>query len=1196
MKFRKLSLLAFGPFTGTEIDFGESQQGLHIIYGPNEAGKSSALRAIHNFLFGFPPRTSDGFLHPYSSLRIGATLESAEGGVMTGVRRKGQKQTLRDGSDQDPIDESKLTALMPAVSEDLFRSMFGIDHPGLRAGGESIAKGEGHVGQLLFSAGGVIHLRERQQRLQSAAEAFLTSSGRSGEIVQLLKTLQEKRDQLKEVSVSVDRWNELSQRKIAAQAKKREVEAEQTCRQTECNRLQRLHDALPQVSEWRSTQAEAEKYSETLILSEDFSRRRSDCQNRLAQTEALVARITADLASLDQEILKFDVDESLLECAEEIDQLMDLRGSHLKAMKDRREREVELRERRQEQSHHLRELGRPESIENLDALHLPRDRRIRIQELASEFSSLLGRVKQSEEEREQLQVDLNRVTAEQEAVGESIDVRPLQSAIPRVQKLGSLDQQIQQATDELARLEIQLDQQLAALRWWDGSAKELVRLAVPNEETIDRFEDRFREIQGKRDQAAAAVEKLCRDRQSLDDALAQLERGESIPSEEELARLRHLRRQGWELIQIQLEGTVPEEQSVQRWLDHFPSAISLANTFEQLLTRTDELADRLRREAGRVAEAAQIQTQRDRCDQEIQQMESRLSEWDQDRAVIEKDWHAEWPFLTEGRRTPSEMRAWLRDQQKLVTLIGEHDLGTERHRRLADARRDAEQLLLNAAAESSMTLSNPPSSLDHLLEQCLSFVQESMQLDGERKQQRQRKADFESRLQLTEKRLNQANEELKTWRAEWAEQMEKLGLKADTKTAEATSVLDTIGQLLSTRQSVESLQERLAGIDRDAEEFRTRTVALANRLSLSLGATSPEDFVRELSRKRHQNDQAASQRATLEQQQAKLKSDVKKAEQKHHEAQTQSELLCQEAGGVPMESLSQVEADSSRKRQLMEKQEFLRESLAPLAGGETLEEFLASVEEQNADSLKTEIQRLEERLRELSGERDLQIQELETVDGDLRRLSIGGDAALRQAEEIESTVATLEEQVRECAALRVASAVLTAGIERYRERNQGPVLRHASELFATLTNNSFQGIQTDYTDKGDPILVGVRGDERVHVEGMSDGTRDQLYLALRIASVENWVDQHSPVPFIVDDVLITFDDDRSRATLGVLAELSRRTQVIFFTHHEHLISVAEEALPSDLLHIHRLGENSPAKATNRKKKSAKTSQPALFSE
>jgi uncharacterized protein YhaN len=104
------------------------------------------------------------------------------------------------------------------------------------------------------------------------------------------------------------------------------------------------------------------------------------------------------------------------------------------------------------------------------------------------------------------------------------------------------------------------------------------------------------------------------------------------------------------------------------------------------------------------------------------------------------------------------------------------------------------------------------------------------------------------------------------------------------------------------------------------------------------------------------------------------------------------------------------------------------------------------------------------------------------------------------------------------------------------------------------------------------VLVGVRsaGRQTVTVESMSDGARDQLYLALRLASLHNYLDSKEPIPFIVDDILIQFDDERAAAALEALAELSKRTQVIFFTHHEHLVELATRCVSPEALFKHRL--------------------------
>ncbi len=79
MKILQLDLRAFGPFTGRALDLSKGDAGLHVVYGPNEAGKSSALRAVEQMLFGIPARATDDFIHPYKNLRVGARLGRAGG-------------------------------------------------------------------------------------------------------------------------------------------------------------------------------------------------------------------------------------------------------------------------------------------------------------------------------------------------------------------------------------------------------------------------------------------------------------------------------------------------------------------------------------------------------------------------------------------------------------------------------------------------------------------------------------------------------------------------------------------------------------------------------------------------------------------------------------------------------------------------------------------------------------------------------------------------------------------------------------------------------------------------------------------------------------------------------------------------------------------------------------------------------------
>ena len=125
MKIRTLNLTAFGPFTERELAFDEA--GLHIVYGPNEAGKSSALRGLKALLYGIDERTLDNFIHANDKLRIRGHLQNTDDRELAFGRRKGRKNTLLS-PDGEALDEQALVPFLQGVTPELFESLFGIDH------------------------------------------------------------------------------------------------------------------------------------------------------------------------------------------------------------------------------------------------------------------------------------------------------------------------------------------------------------------------------------------------------------------------------------------------------------------------------------------------------------------------------------------------------------------------------------------------------------------------------------------------------------------------------------------------------------------------------------------------------------------------------------------------------------------------------------------------------------------------------------------------------------------------------------------------------------------------------------------------------------------------------------------------------------------------------------------------------------
>ena len=140
---------------------------------------------------------------------------------------------------------------------------------------------------------------------------------------------------------------------------------------------------------------------------------------------------------------------------------------------------------------------------------------------------------------------------------------------------------------------------------------------------------------------------------------------------------------------------------------------------------------------------------------------------------------------------------------------------------------------------------------------------------------------------------------------------------------------------------------------------------------------------------------------------------------------------------------------------------------------------------------------------------------------------------------------------------------------RFAEAERLAARQIAARNFETITHGKYIELTTTENNRGVPQLLCVRltaeGDrEEVKLENLSSGTRDQLFLALRFAAIEHFIDQDQVMPLIADDLLINSDDDRAKVIFGLFKDLSKKTQILFFTHHEHLIPIAKHVFGDDL--------------------------------
>ena len=714
---------------------------------------------------------------------------------------------------------------------------------------------------------------------------------------------------------------------------------------------------------------------------------------------------------------------------------------------------------------------------------------------------------------------------------------------------------------------------------WSGELEELEELAVPSLETIEQFSDDMKAKEAEVRSARTRVSEKVEEKSSLNQQLAKLELGQTVPTEENLNQARELRNAGWQLILASWDSRPDLDSSVDDFLQKFPTSSSLLEAYRRSVDDADQIGDQLRQDADRVATKSRIQFEIDQCERNIKKFEEDLEKLEKESSGIESRWIEIWAPLSIKPLSPAEMRDWLRRQQQLVETAGQLRTKRLQVKRLATRIDEMIGDLVTTLQKVDSDCQVDGCSLNELLRLGAGKIEEIRTAQNRRDQQIKDLDTNRQDLVEAESRFEEAEQDLGNWRADWATEMEALGLSDGALPSQANSVLQDIGRLFQKFRDADQLRIRLDGIDRDAREFASDVKKLVGKTLPELAKKSPEDAVSLLSTRLKEARLDQEKRDSLSRQIEKQGEKLKGAESASSEATTSLDEMCRLASCDSHDQLSQAAIQSRRRRELESTVRGLEESISGQSGGMDFDTFLQEVESEplDIDLIQPRIDELEGQVKELNGERDTVIGQIKEANIELAKID-GGSKASELSLKRESIASRLEERVQELARLRLAAAVLHAAIEEYREKNQGPVLSRASEIFSRITLDGFSGLQADFDERGEPVLTGVRksSGEKITVAGMSDGTCDQLYLALRLASLENWLSRHEPLPLIVDDVLLNFDDNRSIAGLKVLAELSRHTQVVFFTHHQHLVDMARDSLSSEDVFVTTLGDGAAA--------------------
>jgi uncharacterized protein YhaN len=1135
---------------------------LHVIYGRNEAGKSSALRGLSALFFGIPERTSDNHRHPNKDLCIRASIEDKNGTIVDLVRRKRRNDSLRD-SDDHPLAEAVMSELVGGIGQELFDSVYGLDHERLRSGGEALLKGGGDIGASLFDAGlGGHGIHRVLAELETEADALFKPRARTKPALNVAldnyrEAVRACRDQLQ----APEQWQRQKEELEQKRRDRAELEASRRGAREQFLRLSRIGKALEPAARRKQRLTERDALGSIAKLPERAEQRRIAATRLVDQCRRDIDRIERDAERKRQQRDALRVPERLI--ALPVQSVQDV-ASELAVVRQARHDcsrlAAEIAAGEAEIFAILKRLGKVGSIEDAEALRLGTAEQARIRELVAERLILGERRERAEQEERRAQSALDKVERELLALPPPADAAPLKRLVAALQARGDLEARHHQLSAECEAQRRAAMARLVQLAPFEGDLDSLRTLKVPSPETVEHFEVLSAAFQQEKEHVRRELEAARVECAEFRRQIASIEQAGDVPREEQLERARKQRDETWRSIRsvwLKSGATSAEPSSDNTSLEAFERAIAAA----------DDLADRLRREAGRVTQLAGLQADLEHAENRVIDFERVAKQLLARSKAFEKDWIGAWQAAGLRADTPRQMQGWLR----------RHALAVEAAERLSALETELAALeriiaetraLLAAALVEHGLAARPQLTLFQLFDLATAYAEQVASFASRRHMLAASAEQAADQLQTTAEETAVYARELSAWNERWRTAVAALGFAGDRSVAEVEAVIEELVLLDRKRDDLGDKRRTFDRIRKSSRDFSERLRALLERHAPELLELDEEVAFDQLAKIHARAHAAASERERLELELRQLDEERGGLREQRAEAEAELEVLKTAVGVTDVAELELAEHKAKRAQELTRDIDEAEASLRRTAHEEglTLDELLERVQGVDQARVQPELRELERELEELD-------EACMRADGEIESLELGlhrySDArAVEAAQDAQAHAAEVRRFAERYARVRLATILLERQVERYREQSQGPVLSRASELYTRLTLGRYVALRAGLEER---VLRSVRHDgAEIEVEGLSEGTRYQLYLALRLASLERHLAQHEPLPLILDDALIHFDEDRVQAGLSVLGELAQRMQILYFTHHARHLEIARQAVPSSVFAEHAL--------------------------
>ena len=309
--------------------------------------------------------------------------------------------------------------------------------------------------------------------------------------------------------------------------------------------------------------------------------------------------------------------------------------------------------------------------------------------------------------------------------------------------------------------------------------------------------------------------------------------------------------------------------------------------------------------------------------------------------------------------------------------------------------------------------------------------------------------------------------------------------------------------------------------------------------------------------------QALAQLAQIQRQERKLRREARKHRARAagfgdriRELENRQAAILVRTGSISREDFEQRAELLERRSEIQEQVDHARQELETVASTErTMAIVESDLEEYDAAQNRLAIETIGQELDDLALDVEDAFETLGRIKQELHALeSDGRPAALRF--EREQLISQIRDLAEEWFALEWSAETLDDLRIEFEKNHQPPILNRARDYLHRLSAGRYTGIWTPLGQR--TLCVDDTDGHTLQVELLSRGTREQLFLSIRLALIEHFSQQGVDLPVILDDVLVNFDHERTRAAIEELVrQTSDDRQILFFTCHRHLAELFE---------------------------------------